>query len=339
MRLPLLAALLPALALAEAPKDLAAWEDARQFDCNAPFENFAPPDVKDLGAFRYEHSGGTVKVRRLAPRATKVARLGLLSGIKDLDPETKDAVAAFLTAFEKADVDVVIIGGDTAEDPAVLEQVIDWLAETSKRPLVAIAGNTERAASLNYAILKARKAGATHLVNMDLVRRYDGEGFDLVSVAGYHDRRYLHATGACIYTEQHLEAAASAAASADDPVVLLAHGPPRMKGQKAIDYVPGADNVGDPRLTDLVRTSKIAFGVFGHILEAGGSASDLAGHPLPQKKLQPQLYVCQGSANPLPWKLNDGSTSYGLAAIMTIDGKKASYEVLRAPKPTPKVVP
>jgi hypothetical protein len=43
--------------------------------------------------------------------------------------------------------------------------------------------------------------------------------------------------------------------------------------------------------------------------------------------------VNQGSANPLPWKLNDGTTSYGLAALLTIDGKKASYEILRGAKP------
>ncbi len=332
----LLLSLLPLTALAEAPKTFAEFEDAYQFECNAPFETFEPADVKEHRGFRYEHTGATVKVRRLERKKGAPARLGLLAGIKDAEPETKALLEKFLADFEKADVDVVVVGGDSAEEPAVLEQVFTFLAQATRRPIVAIAGNTERAAALNYAIMKVRKTGAEHLLNMDLVRRYDGEGFDLVSVAGYHDKAYLHATGACIYSEKHLEGAEAAARAADDPVVLLSHGPPRMKGQAAIDFVPGADNVGDPRLTQLITGAKIPFGIFGHILEAGGRASDLSGKPLPPKKPAPALYVCQGSANPLPWKLNDGTTSYGLAAIMTIDGKKASYEVLRGTKPAPK---
>ena len=53
--------------------------------------------------------------------------------------------------------------------------------------------------------------------------------------------------------------------------------------------------------------------------------------PLPQKKPFPALYVNQGSANPLVWKMNDGTSAYGLAAILTINGKQASYEVLKSP--------
>jgi hypothetical protein len=34
--------------------------------------------------------------------------------------------------------------------------------------------------------------------------------------------------------------------------------------------------------------------------------------------------------------LNDGTTSWGLAALVSFTGKTASYEVLRGPKPTPK---
>jgi hypothetical protein len=93
--------------------------------------------------------------------------------------------------------------------------------------------------------------------------------------------------------------------------------------------------VGDPKLADLLKRMKVPFGVFGHILEAGGHATDLGGKPLAQKKLFPALYVDQGSANPLIWKMNDGTTAYGLAAILTVDGKQASYEVLKAPKPPP----
>ncbi|GMU58514.1 MAG: hypothetical protein AMXMBFR34_02770 [Myxococcaceae bacterium] len=313
-----------------------AWEEKYQFDCNGPFEHFSPADVREHEGFRYEHTGGTVKVRRLTPKAGKRVTLGALAGIKDLEPETKAMLETFLAAFEKADVDAIVIGGDTSSEPEGLEAILGFLVGATKRPLLVIAGNMERGAALNYAIAKLRKAGAAHLLNLDLVRRYDGDGVDLASIGGYHDKAYLHLTGGCVYSDRDLDVLERAAAAADDPVVLLSHGPPRQRGQKAIDFVPGADNVGDPRLTKLIQKLKIPFGLHGHILEAGGAGVDLEGRPLPQKKPHPTLFVDQGSANPLIWRLNDGSSAYGLAALFTVEGKKASYEILRGKKPAPK---
>lgn len=325
-----LVALSSSLALAD---DAAQWEERVQFDCNGPFEHFSPADVKEAAGWRYEFTGATVKVRRMTPRKGKQARLGLLAGIKDADPETRAMVSRFIAEFEKADVDAIVVGGDSSSEPDVLDEILTFLSGATQRPVLIIAGNMERGAALNYALIKQHKAGATHLLNMDLIRRYDGEGVDLVSMGGYHDRSYLHLTGGCIYKDKDLDALRRAAEAADDPVVLLTHGPPRQKGQQAIDYVPGADNVGDPRLLALVKDAKISFGVHGHILEAAGWGTDLAGHRVPQKKPSAELFVDQGSANPLPWKMNDKTTAYGLAMILTVDGKRTSYEVLRGEKP------
>lgn len=319
-----------------AAEDFAAWEEKYQYDCNGPFEHFAPPDVREHEGFRYEHTGGTVKVRRVKPRGGRALKLGALAGIKDLDPETKALLDEFLAAFEKADVDAIVIGGDTSSEPEGLDAILGHLVQATKRPLLVIAGNMERGAALNYSINKLRKAGHHHLLNMDLVRRYDGDGVDVASIAGYHDKAYLHLTGGCVYSDKDLDTLERAVKAADDPVVLLSHGPPRQRGQKAIDFVPGADNVGDVRLAQLVKRNKVPFGLHGHILEAGGFGTDADGKPLPPKKPHPSLFVDQGSANPLIWRLNDGSSAYGLAAIVTVDGKKASYEVLRGEKPAPK---
>ncbi len=332
-RFALLLALSPALAFAD---DFNTWEERYQFECNAPFESFSPADVKKREGWVFEHTGGTVKIRRDKPRAAKKPTLGLIAGIKDLEPETKELVDGFLATFEKADVDAVVIGGDTSSEPEGLDQILDYLVHATNRPILVVSGNMERGAALNYAIIKQRKAGFIHLLNMDIIRRYDGDGVDLVSVGGYHDRAYLHLAAGCIYKDKDLDELATAAAAVDDAAVLLTHGPPRQKGQKAIDYVPGAGNVGDPRLTEVIKKSKIAFGIHGHILEAAGFGTDLAGKPVAEKKFVPELFVNQGSANPIPWKLNDGKTSYGTAALLTIDGKKASYEALRGRKPEPK---
>lgn len=323
---------------ADPPKDFAAYEELYQFECNAPWVLVDPPLVVKHEGRTYEYGGASVKVRRDAPAPKGPVKLGLLAGIKDLEPETQGALKLFLDAFEKADVETIVVGGDTAEQPDVLEAVYAWLPQQTKRPIVSITGNTERAGAHNYAIAKSRKAGAMHLLNLGLIRRYDGPGFDLVALSGYHDKTYLHLSGGCIYTDQALADAEAAVRACDDPVVLLVHGPPRQSGKQALDFVPGAGNVGDPKLAELIKRAKVPFGAFGHILEAGGHGTDLAGKPLPPKKLHPALFVNQGSANPLPWKMNDGSTAYGLAAIMTIDGKKASYEVLKSPKPPPAPV-
>jgi hypothetical protein len=319
----------------EPPKTYADWQSLVEFECNGPWLNLAEPEVKTAGKFRYELKGATAKVRRLEERKPGPVKLGLLAGIKDVDDETRAALKLFIAAFEAADVEAILVGGDTGEQPAQLDAVYEFLVQLTARPLLSITGNTERAGSHNFAISKQRKAGHHQLTNLGQVRRYDGDGFDVVSLSGYHDRTFLHLSGGCIYDQLALDGAEQALKAADDPVVLLVHGPPQQRGKLSLDQVPGVGNVGDPQLTALISKYKIPFGVFGHILEAGARGTDLAGKPLPQKKLHKALYVNQGSANALPWKLNDGTTSYGIAALLTIDGKQGSYEVLRAPKPAP----
>ncbi len=335
----LAAAIAAAPAFADDVADWAAWQNAYEFDCNAPFASVQKPEAAKLGAFTYEFAGGTVKVRRETPRKDKAVKLGVIAGIKDLEPETKDALAKVLAQFDAADVDVILVGGDSAEAPEPLEQIYAYLVEATKRPMLSIAGNTERGGAHNYAIAKQRKAGHLHLINMGLTRRYDGEGVDVVALSGYHDKRYLHVTGGCLYTEKAVAEVGAAVRASDDPVVFLAHGPPKQQGGKAIDYVPQVGNVGDTALNAIITEAKIPFGVFGHILEAAGHATDLSGKQvLPQKKPQKTLYLNQGSVNPLVWKLNDGTTSYGLAAIVTVKDKQASYEMIRLPKPPPAKV-
>lgn len=327
--------LVASLAQAEDPQDHAQWLEQWQFDCNAPFAETPKSTEVSHGGFKYELKGGVVKLRRESPRpAGRPARLGAIAGIKELEPETQALLSDVLAKFEKADVDAILIGGDTAEEPEVLQSIYAFLVANTKRPLLTVIGNTERAGAHNYAVSKARE-GHPNLINMGLTRRLDGEGFDVVSLSGYHDKRYLHLNGGCLYTDKAIDEVAQAAKASDDPVVFLTHGPPKQSGKPALDFVPGAGNVGDPAITKLIKDAKIPFGVFGHILEAAGHGTDLAGKVLPEKKAHPALYVNQGSCNPLPWKLNDGTTSYGLAAILTVQGKSGSYEIIRAAKPKP----
>ena len=127
--------LISSAALAE---DFAAWEERYQFDCNGPFEHFSPADVKEREGWRFEHTGGTVKVRRVKPRAGKKPVLGLLAGIKDLEPETKVMLDTFIAGFEKADVDAIVIGGDSSSEPDALDQILEYLGKATNRPLLTV---------------------------------------------------------------------------------------------------------------------------------------------------------------------------------------------------------
>nr|MCU0700312.1 hypothetical protein [Myxococcaceae bacterium] len=116
------------VALAQSPTTQAQWEEAAQFDCIGPFTHFSPPDVKELDGHRLEYSGATVKIRRTGS-SPKGVRFGLLAGIKDLDPDTQARLTDFLSAFEKADVDAIVIGGDTSSEPAMLETIFTFLVK------------------------------------------------------------------------------------------------------------------------------------------------------------------------------------------------------------------
>jgi hypothetical protein len=85
--------------------------------------------------------------------------------------------------------------------------------------------------------------------------------------------------------------------------------------------------VGDPELASVMAQAKISFGVFGHILESGGRATDLSGKKqVKPNSLASELFVNPGPAFSDPWELNSGTVSHGMAAILTIKGGKAEWQ-------------
>ncbi len=315
------------------PATWAEYQAANTLSCNGSGEALPAPEVKQFGGFEYSFSGPHAKVRRLGGRAVPgEVRLGVLSGIKELDRQTKEVLTAFFERFKAEKVEGVILGGDNAENESDLEDVFAWIAEVTELPVYVVIGNWEGRAPFNRALRNVSKEHP-NLLNLDFIRRLDAEGFDLISLGGYFDSRYLKGHGCCLYKPQDVEALAGWVKQADDPVILLVHGPPQQKGKEAIDFVPGFGNVGDPALAKLVAETKIPFGIHGHILEAGGRATDAKGSKLVPGKLLPQFFLNPGPASALPWKMNDGKTGYGMAALVTLQGKLAKFEILRAPKP------
>jgi Icc-related predicted phosphoesterase len=296
----------------------------------------AADEVYDLGEFHYVLNGARVKITRTKPRTVPgEIRLGVLSSIKDDEKETRANLDDYLARFKAAAVDAILVGGDTALNEPEFEPILTRLAALGV-PVLSVIGNAENRSAFNRGHLETFRKHR-NVMNMDLVRVADLDGFDVVSLPGYFDPRYTHQPGYCMYKPADARSLKQLVESVEGPVVLLTHGPPKQSGKAAIDFVPAAGNVGDPDLTEVISASKIPFGAFGHILEAGGKATDLTG----KKEIKPgtyseTLYLNPGSANSLPWRMNSGPDSYGMAAILTLTAgstpAKAKYEIFRSPQ-------
>ncbi|MBI3179468.1 MAG: hypothetical protein HYZ27_07380, partial [Deltaproteobacteria bacterium] len=267
------------------------------------------------------------------PDGDKKIVIGVVSAIKDVSSGTKHNLKAALEWFKAEGVEWLVANGDLALEEFDLEEVIDLLAEPAL-PTLLVIGNSESTGSFART-LKDRVEKHPHLINGVLVRQILADDAELWTVPGYHDRRFVHQNAGCVYKEEDIEALASLTPAGDRPLVLVAHGPPRGKGKTANDWIFDKQNVGDPMLNDLIKRKKIPFGLFGHILEAGGIGvgSDFSTR-LSAGKTVGALHVNAGSLSGDPWQMNDGSTGTGMAMLVTIEGGKAKYAVKRFTPPT-----
>jgi Icc-related predicted phosphoesterase len=298
------------------------------------------PETWSASGHTFTASGARLGVKAEKPE-DGVARLGLLSAIKDFSLETKKNLELFLAAFKLAGVRAIIVGGDSAygvdDQDSTLAEVFTFLGDQGI-PVYVVIGNSESRSAFNRSALAAWRSNKS-VINLDLVRRVDGDGFTLVSLPGYFDRRFIAEASGCNYKAEDAQALTRLARGAVSPVVLVTHGPPRQEGAAALDVTADGKNVGDPDLTQGIADARIPFGVFGHILEAGGRATDLEGKkPVKQGTPAAALYLNPGPAFADPWAMNDGRTSRGMAAILTLQGGKGQWtQVLAvAAEKTPK---
>jgi Icc-related predicted phosphoesterase len=293
-------------------------------------QTFAKADAWEAGGFSFVVSGARAEVH--AATARTEARIGLLSAIKDFSPETQKNLTTFMDAFRKAGVAAVVIDGDSAygvdDQDSTLTDLFTWLGGEGM-PVYGIIGNSESRSSFNRALLAAYRKHP-NVINLDLVRRVEGDGFTLVSLPGYYDARYIQESAGCRYKPDDAQELTRIARGAPSPVVLVTHGPPRQAGKNALDATDDGHNVGDPDLAAAIAEAKIPFGVFGHILEAGGRATDLEGRKLVRPgQLAPVLYVNPGPAFADPWGLNGGAVSHGMAAILTLKNGKGEWQQVK----------
>src|SRR5262249_30767224 len=217
--------------------------------CIGPSDKvFDKADSWSADGFDFEVKGARAQVR--AAGAQKEARIGLLSAIKDFSLETKTNLEQFITAFRKAGVSAIVVDGDSAygvgDQDSTLAELFTWLGAQGM-PVYAIIGNSESRSSFNRALLAAYRKHP-NVINLDLVRRVDSDGFTLVSLPRYSDQRSIHESAGCRYKPEDAQELARIARGSAQPVVLVTHGPPKQAGKAALDVTTDGHNVGDPNL-------------------------------------------------------------------------------------------
>lgn len=302
------APLLPAPAPVPAPQTGSQRSD---FSCAAPFDT----------------AGARAQLRPASGRL----RIGALAGLKNADDDNRAHLRALTAELKRLGAEVLIADGDLGDNPDEQETLLGILAEAGL-PLVVAAGNREVRSELDAAEAELRKKGA-RLADLSHTRVVDLGDALVVGLPGAFERRQLRADGACLYVQKDLDALAAfldKLPPGGPPALLVAAVPPRGQDARALDASEGL-NLGDPRLVPILR--RAPFGIFGQVWEAGGRAVDLAGHPLPPNTEVDQLYLNPGAADRTPWPMADGTTAQGLAALVTIRGRKASFEVVHSPGP------
>jgi hypothetical protein len=307
---------------------------AKRFEFTCPTPPFALEKVHNIqvGPATYRIEGSRI-VR--SPGLKEKLRLGIVASPKDATEETRQNLRVAQGIFQKAGVHAVVVPGDLAEDNE-LRSVMQMLAETFPQPLLIHSGNIEWPGTFNVAYEAVRK-DHPHLFNLNWAHHVDFGGVHLLVLPGYHNKTFSR-SGACAYGDEHLshlETIARQLRGQGDQVILTSHGPPQNEGAGGLDVAyDDAGNVGDPAITQrLLEGADIRFGIFSHILEAGGRAVFDPWGKTPavalKKRKQAEsppgerLYLNAGSASALPWTMLDGSASEGMAALFDLEGDKA----------------
>ena len=303
--------------------DFAAYRKQHSLTCVGPFDGIIQTSEVQLAGKPYRLSGSKLTITPSAKDADDEVRFGVLGSVKDFLPETKRNLDRLFDWFNQEKVEWVVLNGDIGGEEEEFEELVEYLAGF-KKPLLVSIGNYESRGTY-FRVISAAAEKYPWIIDQNLVRVIEADDVVLISMPGYYDRRFLHTGSGCLYKSEDIDATLDAVEKTPGPRLLISHGPPRGVGSRSIDVVAdGRVNVGDPELTRLIREGAIEFGIFGHILESGGRAvgGDLT-TPVAVETWSPKLYVNVGTANGLPWGLNDGTTVTGMGAVFTVKGNKA----------------
>jgi hypothetical protein len=263
--------------------------------------------------------------------ASGTLRIGALAGLKDAGEENVAHLRKLVAELVRRGAEVLVADGDLGDNLDEQETLLGVLTDTGL-PVVVAAGNREVRSELEAAENDLRKKGAK-LWDLSRTRLLDAGDALVVGLPGTLDRRFLHADGACVYVQRDIDALATffdRLPAKEPPVVLVMTVPPRGRDQSALDASEG-QNVGDPRIVPLLTRRRAPFGIFGQVWEAGGRAIDATGSPIVSGTASDQLYLNPGAADRTAWPMGGGARVSGQAALLTVQGRKATVEFVRLP--------
>lgn len=260
--------------------------------------------------------------------------LGVLGPVNEDSGMNMLALKKYLKYFQDEKADAILVTGDVGEVADGIARVLKAAAE-AKLPVLVLPGNRECRAEYTDGVNAAKKDSQA-VVNLAEHRVVEFDGLTLVSLPGYHDPNYINCATGCRYFKSTVEDVIKAAKDAKTPVMLVSHGPPRGNSKLALDAATPGENVGDPEINRAIQQGNIAFGVFSNIKEAGGRATtDAAGSSLIKEgAASKSLFLAAGPADTVPWEMNDGTRSLGMASVVVIKGGEASFKNFRAKAPT-----
>src|SRR5205823_14448279 len=265
------------------------------------------------------------KVRAPAGRL----KLGVVGGLKDASDENVAHLRALIGKLGDRGAEVLLATGDVGDNLDEQLVLLGLLAET-QLPVLVVASNREVRSELDAAEADLRKRGG-RILDLSHTRAVDLGDAVVVGLPGTMDRRLVHADGACVYVQKDIDALASFLdRHGGAPVILAMAVPPRGKGKDALDVSDG-QNVGDPRIVPLLAPRRAPFGIFGQVWESGGRAVDGRGTPIAAEASADQLYLNPGAADRTAWPMGDGTRVGGQAALLTVQGRRASVQFVRLP--------
>lgn len=299
--------------------------------CFEAFSTEGETKTYTVGGVTFKQTG---TVLTMASDEGKSTRLGVLGNIKEFSEENDRAVKAYLEFFASKKVDAIVVTGDVGESVSDIHKALAAIFEAGV-PVFAIVGNRESGSDFDKALSTLREEGKV-VFNLNYLRLVKLDDHALVSVPGYYNADYVYPSDGCVYGSKELGEVKKALMAAKDlPVILVSHGPPRQTGPEGIDIVSEGDHVGDPALQKLAREGKVPFSLSSNIQESGGKASNRDGSKEVKAGVaSEELFFNPGGADrTVAWKMNTGEFAYGMAGVVTYEGNKASFDLMRLPEP------
>lgn len=265
-------------------------------------------------------------------------RFGFVSDIHN----KKEKAEKIAQIFKEKNLDGIVIAGDMAETllnekKQIKDSLLPFL-ETGK-PVYVIAGNHETKNDYLSAMNELGKK-YSNLFDLATLNYVDLSGVNIFGVSGWDKPFPL----GCFSVKKEIENVDKRVFSLDeDPVFMISHMPPKFQHKEAIDciywvklennkivksrhagekvlYEEGGEkinprNSGKKELTDLIVEGNIDFSVSGHYhMNPGANNFE---KNIPENEFSEKLFMSPGAAQ------------YDMAGILTIEGDKAKYELLK----------